>query len=150
MAVLSTLITITGRRIGINGERWLHRTTGWFFEPNYRGSSAYGDRFALEISPKLVSVPGVDILAGVDALVKDGTADPERLAIGGYSYGGYMTNWLLTQTTRFKAAVTGAGAVSTPTIGATMISVTTMLVLGRRAVGEPQELPGRGRLGPNE
>jgi dipeptidyl aminopeptidase/acylaminoacyl peptidase len=81
------------------------------FEPNYRGSSGYGDRFALEISPKLVSVPGVDILAGVDALVKDGIADPDRLAIGGYSYGGYMTNWLLTQTTRFKAAVTGAGAV---------------------------------------
>jgi len=81
------------------------------FEPNYRGSCCYGDRFALEISPKLVSVPGVDILSGVDALVKDGIADPERLAIGGYSYGGYMTNWLLTQTTRFKAAVTGAGAV---------------------------------------
>jgi len=81
------------------------------FEPNYRGSSAYGDRFALEISPKLVSAPGVDILSGVDALVKDGIADPERLAVGGYSYGGYMTNWLLTQTTRFKAAVTGAGAV---------------------------------------
>jgi len=81
------------------------------FEPNYRGSIAYGDRFMLDISPKLVSVPGVDILSGVDALVKDGTADPNRLAIGGYSYGGYMTNWLLTQTTRFKAAVTGAGAV---------------------------------------
>jgi dipeptidyl aminopeptidase/acylaminoacyl peptidase len=81
------------------------------FEPNYRGSCCYGDRFALDISPKLVSVPGVDILAGVDALVKDGIADPNRLAIGGYSYGGYMTNWLLTQTTRFKAAVTGAGAV---------------------------------------
>lgn len=81
------------------------------FEPNYRGSCCYGDRFALEIAPKLVSVPGLDILAGVDALVKDGIADPERLAIGGYSYGGYMTNWLLTQTTRFKAAVTGAGAV---------------------------------------
>ena len=43
--------------------------------------------------------------------MKDGIADPDRLAIGGYSYGGYMTNWLLTQTTRFKAAVTGAGAV---------------------------------------
>src|SRR3954470_11107308 len=101
-----------------------HWETGWYqwaalaasndwlvLEPNYRGSSSYGDRFALEIAPKLVSVPGLDILAGVDALVKDGTADPDRLAIGGYSYGGYMTNWLLTQTTRFKAAVTGAGAV---------------------------------------
>ena len=65
----------------------------------------------LEIAPHLVSKPGRDILAGVDALVKDGYADPDHLAIGGYSYGGYMTNWLITQTTRFKSAVTGAGAV---------------------------------------
>jgi dipeptidyl aminopeptidase/acylaminoacyl peptidase len=50
-------------------------------------------------------------LTGVDALVKDGIADANHLAVGGYSYGGYMTNWLITQTTRFKAAVTGAGAV---------------------------------------
>ena len=50
-------------------------------------------------------------MAGVDALVKDGYADPDHLAIGGYSYGGYLTNWLITQTTRFKSAVTGAGAV---------------------------------------
>jgi len=65
----------------------------------------------LQIAPHLVSKPGEDILAGVDALVRDGVADPDRLAIGGYSYGGYMTNWLITETTRFKAAVTGAGAV---------------------------------------
>src|SRR5437868_13953964 len=43
--------------------------------------------------------------------LKDGIADPAHLTIGGYSYGGYMTNWLITQTDRFKAAVTGAGAV---------------------------------------
>jgi poly(3-hydroxybutyrate) depolymerase len=65
----------------------------------------------LAIMPHLVSAPGRDILSGVDALVKDGIADPDHLTIGGYSYGGYMTNWLITQTTRFKAAVTGAGAV---------------------------------------
>ena len=63
------------------------------------------------IVPEIVSRPGKDILEGVDALVKDGIADPDHLAVGGYSYGGYMTNWLITQTTRFKAAVTGAGAV---------------------------------------
>ena len=85
---------------------------GWLvFRPNYRGSAGYGDEFMLGIEPHLVSKPGRDILAGVDALVKDGYADPDHLAIGGYSYGGYMTNWLITQTTRFKAAVTGAGAV---------------------------------------
>jgi dipeptidyl aminopeptidase/acylaminoacyl peptidase len=90
----------------------LAATAGWLvFEPNYRGSTGYGDKFALQIVPELVSRPGKDILTGVDALVKDGIADANRLAVGGYSYGGYMTNWLITQTTRFKAAVTGAGAV---------------------------------------
>jgi len=90
----------------------LAATAGWLvFEPNYRGSTGYGDRFALQIVPEIVSRPGKDILAGVDALVKDGIADANQLTIGGYSYGGYMTNWLITQTTRFKAAVTGAGAV---------------------------------------
>ncbi len=90
----------------------LAATAGWLvFEPNYRGSTGYGDKFALEIAPAPVSRPGRDILTGVDALVKDGMADGNRLAVGGYSYGGYMTNWLITQTTQFKAAVTGAGAV---------------------------------------
>ena len=90
----------------------LAAANGWLvFRPNYRGSSGYGDDFMLQIAPHLVSRPGKDILEGVDALVKDGIADPEQLTIGGYSYGGYMTNWLITQTTEFKAAVTGAGAV---------------------------------------
>ena len=90
----------------------LAATNGWLvFEPNYRGSTGYGDKFLMQIVPQIVSRPGKDILEGVDALVKDGIADADHLAIGGYSYGGYMTNWLITQTTRFKAAVTGAGAV---------------------------------------
>ncbi|HKF53374.1 MAG TPA: prolyl oligopeptidase family serine peptidase [Candidatus Acidoferrales bacterium] len=90
----------------------LAATNGWLvFEPNYRGSVGYGDAFALGIVPHIVSRPGKDILEGVDALVKAGIADESHLTVGGYSYGGYMTNWLITQTTRFKAAVTGAGAV---------------------------------------
>jgi dipeptidyl aminopeptidase/acylaminoacyl peptidase len=90
----------------------LAATQGWLvFEPNYRGSIGYGDEFLQRMVPEIVSRPGKDILQGVDALVSDGIADPERLTVGGYSYGGYMTNWLITQTTRFKAAVTGAGAV---------------------------------------
>ena len=90
----------------------LAATNGWLvFEPNYRGSSGYGDKFLMQIVPQIVSRPGKDILEGVDALTKDGIADPDHLVIGGYSYGGYMTNWLITQSTRWKAAVTGAGAV---------------------------------------
>ena len=103
-----------GNRFEADWYQWaaLAATNGWLvFEPNYRGSTGYGDKFLMQIVPVIVSRPGKDILEGVDALVKDGIADPDRLAIGGYSYGGYMTNWLITQTTRFKAAVTGAGAV---------------------------------------
>jgi dipeptidyl aminopeptidase/acylaminoacyl peptidase len=103
-----------GNRFEADWYQWsaLAATNGWLvFEPNYRGSTGYGDKFLLQIVPVIVSRPGKDILEGVDALVKDGIADPDHLTIGGYSYGGYMTNWLITQTTRFKAAVTGAGAV---------------------------------------
>jgi dipeptidyl aminopeptidase/acylaminoacyl peptidase len=103
-----------GNRFEADWYQWaaLAATNGWLvFEPNYRGSTGYGDKFLMQIVPAIVSRPGKDILEGVDALVKDGIADPDHLTIGGYSYGGYMTNWLITQTTRFKAAVTGAGAV---------------------------------------
>ena len=103
-----------GNRFEADWYDWaaLAAANGWLvFRPNYRGSTGYGDEFMLSIEPHIVSGPGKDILTGVDALVKDGIADPDRLVIGGYSYGGYMTNWLITQTTRFKAAVTGAGAV---------------------------------------
>jgi dipeptidyl aminopeptidase/acylaminoacyl peptidase len=103
-----------GNRFAADWYQWdrLAATAGWLvFEPNYRGSTGYGDKFALAIVPEAFSAPGRDILAGVDALVRDGIADPNHLVVGGYSYGGYMTNWLITQTTRFKAAVTGAGGV---------------------------------------
>jgi dipeptidyl aminopeptidase/acylaminoacyl peptidase len=103
-----------GNHFGADWYNWaaLAATNGWLvFRPNYRGSVGYGDQFLQQIVPQIVSRPGKDILEGVDALVKDGIADPDHLTVGGYSYGGYMTNWLITQTTRFKAAVTGAGAV---------------------------------------
>lgn len=103
-----------GNRFAADWYEWagIAATNGWLvFRPNYRGSIGYGDAFTLGIVPKIVSRPGKDILEGVDALVKDGVADPDHLTIGGYSYGGYMTNWLITQTTRFRAAVSGAGAV---------------------------------------
>ncbi len=118
---LPTFVLIHGGPADADGNRFaadwyvwdsLAATQGWLvFEPNYRGSTGYGDKFLMRMVPEIVSRPGKDILQGMDALVKDGIADPGHLAVGGYSYGGYMTNWLITQTTRFKAAVTGAGAV---------------------------------------
>lgn len=103
-----------GNRFGADWYDWalLAATNNWLvFRPNYRGSSGYGDQFMLQISPVIVSRPAKDILAGVDKLVADGIADPNHLAVGGYSYGGYMTDWLVTQTTRFRSAVSGAGAI---------------------------------------
>lgn len=103
-----------GNKFGADWYDWalLAASNDWLvFRPNYRGSSGYGDKFMREIVPQLVSRPGKDILEGVDALVKEGIADPKRITIGGYSYGGYMTNWLITQSTIWKAAVSGAGAV---------------------------------------
>jgi dipeptidyl aminopeptidase/acylaminoacyl peptidase len=103
-----------GNRFGADWYDWASYAAehGWLvFRPNYRGSTGYGDGFMLEIQKHIVSRPGKDILTGVDALVQQGIADPSHMAIAGYSYGGYMTNWLITQTTRFKAALTGAGAV---------------------------------------
>ncbi|CAF4835121.1 unnamed protein product [Rotaria sp. Silwood1] len=87
-------------------------TEGWLvFQPNYRGSTGYGDEFLRGVRFQILSRPSKDILYGVDALVRDGIADSKRLAIGGYSYGAYLTGWIITQTTRFNAALFGAGAV---------------------------------------
>ncbi|CAF2911259.1 unnamed protein product [Rotaria sp. Silwood2] len=71
----------------------LTASEGWLvFEPNYRASVEYGDQFHNEIFLQPLSRPGRDILLAVDELVNDGIADPNRLAIGGYSYGGFLTN----------------------------------------------------------
>lgn len=88
----------------------LAASEGWLvLEPNYRGSFGYGDEFHNEVFGRPLSLPGRDILSGVDQLIDSRIADPTRLAVGGYSYGGFLTNWLITQTTRFNAALSGAG-----------------------------------------
>jgi dipeptidyl aminopeptidase/acylaminoacyl peptidase len=79
--------------------------------PNYRGSTGYGDKFLTDLVGHENDRDVGDILAGVDALVEAGIADPERLAVSGWSNGGYLTNCLITKTTRFKAAISGAGIV---------------------------------------
>jgi dipeptidyl aminopeptidase/acylaminoacyl peptidase len=79
------------------------------FYPNIRGSSGYGEKFIEMNRGDWGGSDYRDVMAGVDDLVARGIADPEKLAIGGWSYGGYMAEWAITQTTRFKAAVSGAG-----------------------------------------
>jgi dipeptidyl aminopeptidase/acylaminoacyl peptidase len=83
---------------------------GWIvFQPNPRGSTGYGEAFLrANIRDWGVGDYG-DIQAGIDTLVARGVADAQRLAQAGWSYGGYMTAWTLTQTQRFKAVMVGAG-----------------------------------------
>jgi dipeptidyl aminopeptidase/acylaminoacyl peptidase/Tfp pilus assembly protein PilF len=79
------------------------------FYPNIRGSTGYGEKFVEMNRADWGGGDYKDVMAGVDALIARGIADPDRLGIGGWSYGGYMSEWAITQTTRFKASVCGAG-----------------------------------------
>lgn len=75
---------------------------------NPRGSSGYGQEFSQAIFADWGNLDSQDILAGVDHVIKAGYVDPERLGVGGWSYGGILTNHLLIRTDRFKAAISGA------------------------------------------
>ena len=79
------------------------------FYPNIRGSTGYGHKFIEMNRGDWGGGDFKDVMAGVDYLIAQGIADPDKLGIGGWSYGGYMSEWAITQTKRFKAAVSGAG-----------------------------------------
>jgi dipeptidyl aminopeptidase/acylaminoacyl peptidase len=76
--------------------------------PMPRGGAGYGEAGQRMIVNGWGEADYQDIMAGVDHLVAQGIADPQRLGVMGASYGGYMTNWIVTQTGRFKAASAGA------------------------------------------
>ncbi|MFH0801865.1 MAG: S9 family peptidase [bacterium] len=80
--------------------------------PNFRGSAGYGHKFATANRRDLGGKDLEDILSGIDFLVGQGIADPDQLACTGGSYGGYLTNWLIARTRRFKAAVSKYGIFS--------------------------------------
>lgn len=77
-------------------------------QPNPRGSSGYGQAFSYALFAQWGVPDFEDVMAGVDALIARGSADPEKLGVGGWSYGGILTNYVITKSTRFKAAVSGA------------------------------------------
>ena len=79
------------------------------FYPNIRGSSGYGQQFVEMNRGDWGGADFKDVMAGVKDLIDRGIADPARMGIGGWSYGGYMAEWAVTQTNDFKAAVSGAG-----------------------------------------
>jgi len=79
--------------------------------PNPRGSSGYGQKFCEAIFADWGNKDYQDDMAMADYALEQGIADPEKLGVGGWSYGGISTNFIITQTTRFKAAITGASEV---------------------------------------
>lgn len=98
----------------------------WFFEEaqllaaqgyvvvisNPRGSSGYGQAFAAAIFAEWGVKDYADVMAAVDYAIAEGYADPDRLGVGGWSYGGILTNYVITKTDRFAAAISGASEVN--------------------------------------
>jgi dipeptidyl aminopeptidase/acylaminoacyl peptidase len=89
--------------------QWLALAGYAVLMPNYRGGQGHGERFAATARGNVGPGDFPDVMAAVDAAVARGIADTERLAIGGWSQGGFMSAWAVTQTHRFKAAIMGAG-----------------------------------------
>jgi len=80
-------------------------------QPNYRGSSGYGQAFSQAIFGDWGNKEFADLMTFVDSAVARGIADPDRLGVGSWSYGGILTNYCITKTDRFKAAISGASEV---------------------------------------
>ncbi|MGZ6105567.1 MAG: prolyl oligopeptidase family serine peptidase [Vulcanimicrobiaceae bacterium] len=77
-------------------------------QPNYRGSDDSGNTYMRAIAGDTVVGPSRDIMAGLDAVKRLPNADPSRVAVSGWSYGGLLTSWLITQSHDWKAAISGA------------------------------------------
>jgi dipeptidyl aminopeptidase/acylaminoacyl peptidase len=77
--------------------------------PNPRGSSGYGQKFCAATNADWGNEDYDDDMAAIDDVIGQGIADPEKLGVGGHSYGAISTNWIITKTNRFKAAISNAG-----------------------------------------
>jgi dipeptidyl aminopeptidase/acylaminoacyl peptidase len=114
------ILNIHGGPTGVFGETFIGRGSVYpiavfaargyaVLRPNPRGSGGYGKAFRFANYNDWGGRDYEDDQTGVDRVIEMGLADPDRLAIMGWSYGGYMTSWTITQTQRFKAAAIGAG-----------------------------------------
>lgn len=112
-----TVVLVHGGPAG----RWNHRIIEWaqvlvaegfaVVAPNIRGSSGYSQEFMTSNRADWGGGDFKDILSAVDWLVGKGISNPRKMGIAGWSYGGYMAAWAVTQTDRFKASVAGAGMI---------------------------------------
>ena len=99
-------------RHAFNFEAQLFAAKGYVVvQTNPRGSSGYGQAFSADLWAEWGVRDYEDVLAGIDYAIEQGWADPDRLGVGGWSYGGILTNHVITQTDRFAAAITGASEV---------------------------------------
>jgi dipeptidyl aminopeptidase/acylaminoacyl peptidase len=91
------------------GPQWLAHAGYAVFLPNPRGGLGHGHDFAAAVAGAVGKDDWTDITTGIDLLVAEGVADPDRLGVAGWSQGGFMAAWAVGQTDRFAAAVVGAG-----------------------------------------
>lgn len=89
--------------------QWLATAGYAVLLPNPRGGQGHGHAFANRVAGAVGTGDWSDVLAGIDLVITQGVADPDRLGIGGWSQGGFMAAWAINQTERFKAAIMGAG-----------------------------------------
>ncbi|MDH4606824.1 S9 family peptidase [Pseudomonas syringae pv. papulans] len=118
---LPTLVQIHGGPAAAWTSGWLGSWHDWaqllsthgyaVLLPNPRGSEGQGTAFAEMARHDWGSADFQDVLDGVDMLEREGVIDPTRVAIGGWSYGGYLSAWAVTQSARFKTAIVGAGVI---------------------------------------
>lgn len=119
-SIYPLLLQIHGGPEGISTNGWntrsvypiqLYAAAGFVvLEPNYRGSDGRGVSFAKADHQDLAGKEFEDVLTGIDELIKRGIADPNKVATGGFSYGGYFSAWAATKySDRFKASMVGAG-----------------------------------------
>jgi dipeptidyl aminopeptidase/acylaminoacyl peptidase len=95
-------------------ERQLFAANGYaVLAVNYRGSAGRGQKFSRAIFADWGHYEVEDLQAGVDHVIKMGVADPDRLGVGGWSYGGILTDYMIASDNRFKAATSGAGTAFT-------------------------------------
>ncbi|MDQ2787043.1 MAG: S9 family peptidase [Chloroflexota bacterium] len=122
-----------------NWGQWLATHGYAVLMPNCRGGMGHGNTFATAARGDVGGADYRDIMAAVDAAIARGIADPERLGIGGWSQGGFMTAWAITQTHRFKAGVMGAGIADW-----NMMTMTSDLPTFEAALGGDRPWDGPG------
>jgi dipeptidyl aminopeptidase/acylaminoacyl peptidase len=99
--------------------QWLATAGYAVFLPNPRGGQGHGHAFAASVAGRVGHEEWTDILTGIDLLIAEGAADPDRLGIAGGSHGGFMAAWAIGQTDRFRAALVSAGVIDWGMLAAT-------------------------------